>query len=77
MENNDEICYFTLDFTECSTIMEVYDVIRKGLELPDWVGSNLDAFWDSLTGIMYTPAEITVKYRLGDTQLTGHIEKLI
>lgn len=77
MEEIYEIHHFTLDFTECTTIMEVYNVIRKGLELPDWVGSNPNALWDSLRGIMYTPAEITVNYKLGDAQLTKYIKMLI
>ena len=57
--------------------MELYAVIRSGLDLPDWVGNNRSAFWDSLTGIMYTPAVITVKQNFSDPQLHDYIEELI
>ena len=77
MADIDETRCFTLDFTECKTIMEVYAAIRSDLELPDWVGNNRSAFWDSLTGIMYTPAEITVKQNFSDPQLHDYIEELI
>ena len=77
MNEADDIRSFTLDFSECNTIMELYAVIKKELELPDWFGENLSAFWDSLTGIMYVPAEITVKYRLCDPELHEYIQRLI
>lgn len=28
-----------------------------------WYGGNLDALWDSLTGIMYVPANIKIIYK--------------
>ncbi|MBQ4090290.1 MAG: barstar family protein [Clostridia bacterium] len=68
---------FTLDFSECKSVMEVYAVIKAGLELPDWFGNNPNALWDSLRGIMYTPAVITVKQNFSDPQLHDYIEKLI
>ena len=77
MIDKNELRCFTLDFTECKTIGEIYAVIKNGLELPDWFGENLDAFWDSLTGIMYIPAEITVKYTFTDPQLYDYIQTLI
>ena len=77
MRYTDEIRRFTVDFSECRTIMEVHAAIRNGLELPDWVGNNPNALWDSLWGIMYTPAEITVKYKLTDPQLYEYIQMLI
>ena len=42
-----------LDFSECSYIGEVYAIIKKELELPEWCGENLDALWDILTGLPY------------------------
>ncbi len=55
------IKHFDIDFTECRYIGELYRELKKKLELPDWCGENLDALWDALTGIMYTPADISVK----------------
>ena len=52
---------YTLDFSECAYIGEVYAVIKKELELPSWCGENLDALWDALTAMMYTPAKIIIK----------------
>lgn len=52
---------YTLDFSECTYIGEVYAVIKKELELPSWCGENLDALWDALTGMMYTPVNIIIK----------------
>lgn len=52
-----------LDFSDCTTYAAVHGRIREELELPAWYGENLDALWDSLTGIMYVPADITVIYR--------------
>lgn len=55
------IKHFDIDFTECRYIGELYHELKNKLELPDWCGENLDALWDALTGIMYTPADISVK----------------
>ena len=77
MINNYRTRCFTLDFSKCKSLGEIYAVIKTDLELPDWFGENLDAFWDSLTGIMYVPAEITVKQNFSDPQLHDYIEKLI
>ena len=77
MIDKDEIRCFTLDFSNCKSLGEIYAVIKTDLELPDWFGENLDAFWDALWGIMYTPAEITVKQNFSDPQLHDYIEKLI
>jgi len=53
---------YVLVFSECQYIGELHQVIQQELELPDWYGMNLSALWDSLTGIMYLPAEITIIY---------------
>ena len=58
-----EIFYRHLDFSDCETLGEVHEQIRKELELPRWYGQNLDALWDSLTGIMAIPADVTIVYR--------------
>ena len=60
---NDPVKKRLLDFSACTTAGEVHQLIREELELPAWYGGNLDALWDSLTGIMYTPADITIRYR--------------
>lgn len=66
-----------LDFSECSYIGEVYTVIKKELELPEWCGENLDALWDAVTGMMYTPANITIKTATKKTDLHQSVNDIV
>ena len=48
--------------------------------MPDWYGQNLDALWDSITGIMYLPAEITIIFQpqtIQALQLSEEVDKII
>ena len=72
-----EVRKFELDFSECTTWGEIYAVIRNKLELPDWCGENLDALWDALTGMMYTPAEITVSKNIANEGLASVVEQIL
>ena len=72
-----EIRRFELDFSECSTWGEVYREIKKKLELPDWCGENLDALWDAVTGMMYTPAQITVGKKVKNSDLAADVQQII
>ena len=72
-----EIRKFELDFSECSTWGEVYREIKKRLELPDWCGENLDALWDAVTGMMYTPAQITVSKKVKNNSLAADVQQII
>ena len=40
-----------LDFSSCTTRMELYQVLREKMAWQDWYGENLDALWDVLTGL--------------------------
>ena len=60
MSNND-VKEKILDFSDCTYLGEVFAVIKKELELPEWCGENLDALWDAVTGIMYTPVRIKIE----------------
>lgn len=51
----------SLDFSECAYYSEIYGELKVKLGLPGYCGENLDALWDAVTGMMYTPARITVK----------------
>ena len=66
-----------LDFSECSYIGEVYAVIKKELELPEWCGENLDALWDAVTGMMYTPANITIRSATKREELQQSVDDII
>ena len=72
-----EIRKFELDFSKCGTWGEVYREIKKRLELPDWCGENLDALWDALTGMLYTPAEITVNKKVANQGLVSVVEQIV
>lgn len=61
MENNNVKNYY-MNFSECEYLGEIHREIKQKLELPDWYGENLDALWDSITGLMYTPANIIITY---------------
>ena len=73
----EEVRKFNLDFSQCSTWGEIYATIKRELELPDWCGSNINAFWDALTGIMYVPAEITVSKKVANKELDSVVAQII
>ena len=77
MQNKRDLKYFSLDFSLRTTLGEIYAVIQHSLELPKWFGANLDALWDSLVGIMYTPAHITVNKTVKNKELLEDIEEII
>ena len=65
-----------IDFTDCETWGDMHSRIKDVLELPDFYGRNLDALWDSLTGLMYVPANIIIK-KGGAKALEAEINKVI
>ena len=69
-----------LDFSKCQYLGEIHQIIQQELELPEWYGQNLDALWDSITGIMHVPVDITIIYK-PETQkseeLVSEISKII
>lgn len=70
----------TLDFSSCKYLGEIHEIIRTELELPEWYGANLDALWDSVTGLMYVPAKIKIifKPKTKAAQALGNeVEKII
>lgn len=76
MEEN-KVKRFVLDFSKCSSIGEIYAIIKKEMELPAWFGNNLSAFWDGLTGMIEVPAVIVFYKRARNTELLDYVEKLI
>ncbi len=71
------IKYFDIDFTECRYIGELYRELKKKLGLPDWCGENLDALWDTLTGIMYTPADISVRKTTAWQEIQEYADSIV
>lgn len=68
---------FDLDFSECRYLGEIYAHIKNVLELPQWCGENLDALWDAVTGMMYTPAEVTIIPKVRRKELEDDIKEII
>ncbi|MDE6111127.1 MAG: barstar family protein [Eubacterium sp.] len=52
-----------IDFSDCLYLESLHNEIKDKLALPDWYGKNLDALWDSLTGIIETPVEIEIIFK--------------
>ena len=76
MENNFKVKY-ELDFSECTTLGEIYAVIRGTLDLPEEFGENLSALWDVITGMIPVPAEISVIKCAKNSELVSYIERII
>ena len=76
MENNFKVKY-ELDFSECTTLGEIYAVIRGTLDLPEEFGENLSALWDVITGMTPVPAEISVIKCAKNSELVPYIERII
>ena len=52
-----------IDFSDCLYPDSLHNEIKDKLDLPDWYGKNLDALWDSLTGMIETPVEIKIVFK--------------
>lgn len=77
MANQHPVKVRNIDFSQCKYWGEVYGVLREELELPDWFGENLDALWDSVTGIMYVPAEIRISRKVANNELQDEVDEII
>ena len=51
---------YVMDFTNVKYYLEMHEVIRKGLDFPDYYGRNWDAFWDCLTNMYGNPINIKI-----------------
>lgn len=72
-----QIAQFVLDFSNCTTLGEIYAVIQQELELPEWFGNNLSAFWDALTGMISVPAVLVFYKRTPNAELQSYLDKII
>lgn len=55
---------YILDGNEFKTKNESYEYIKQVLELPEYVGKNLDALWDALTDLNNCEIEIVNARRI-------------
>ena len=49
-----------LDFTECKTSYDLYDVIRTAFDFPNFFGKNLDALWDCMKDYCEKDAQVII-----------------
>ena len=40
---------YTVDFKDVRYYTDIHDAIKRGLDFPEYYGTNLDAMWDCLT----------------------------
>ena len=72
-----ELRVFELDFSGCTSLGEIYEQIKSSLELPQDCGRNLNALWDAVTGMMYTPAKIIINKNAKNKVLQDSIQQII
>lgn len=72
-----DVKHFDVNFSDCRYVGELYLELKRKLELPDWCGENLDALWDALTGIMYTPAVISVTKTTAREDIQEHANAIV
>ena len=77
MNEEYNVKHFDVNFTDCRYVGELYLELKRKLELPDWCGENLDALWDALTGIMYTPADISVTKTTAWEDIQEHANAIV
>ena len=77
MDAEYDVRHFDVNFTDCRYVGELYLELKQKLELPDWCGENLDALWDALTGIMYTPASISVTKTTAWKDIQEHADAIV
>ena len=57
--------------------MNINSAKQFELDLPEWFGGNMSAFWDALTGIIEVPAVIIFHKQVRNKDLSPFVEKLI
>ena len=77
MKSKRKMRSYELDFSKCVTVGDLYQEIRSKLELPEKFGRNLNALWDAVTGMMYTPAQITVIRKVKSAELAEDVCRII
>lgn len=64
---------YILDFTDCKSEDDFYDIIKNGFYFPEYFGRNMDAVWDCITWEIDTAKPIEI---IGINKLTGYTKKL-
>ena len=51
---------YIIDFSNMKTHWEIHQIIKEGLDFPDYYGCNWSAFWDCLTDMYGDPIHIEI-----------------
>ena len=43
---------YSVDFSNVKHFIEIHEVLKRDLELPDYYGGTMDALWDCLTDML-------------------------
>lgn len=66
-----------IDGSKIMSEEDFHMTVADGLDLPSWYGKNLDALWDSLTGIVDRPLKITWTHADQSKERLPRYEKII
>ena len=51
---------YTVDFSEVEHFIEIHEVLKRDLDLPDYYGGNTDALWDCMTDMLGDDTQIDI-----------------
>ena len=51
---------YIVDFSKVKHYIEIHEVLKRDLDLPDYYGGNTDALWDCLTDMLGDPSYIEI-----------------
>ena len=66
-----------IDGSKIMSEEDVHKTVAEGLDLPSWYGKNLDALWDTLTGMVERPLRITWIHADQSKERLPRYEKII
>ena len=55
-----DIYRYTVDFSTVEYFIEIHEVLKRDLNLPDYYGGNTDALWDCMTDMLGDPTHISI-----------------
>lgn len=57
-QNDDRIELINIDVSEVDSAYKLHNLLKKGLDFPDFYGMNWDAFWDAISGLVEMPKKL-------------------
>lgn len=66
-----------IDGSKIMSETDFHQAVAEGLALPSWYGKNLDALWDTLTGMVERPLKIIWIHTNQSKKRLSRYEKII